>query len=144
MRLASPIAARRARLEIIPLIDIMFFLLASFMMVSITMIRAQTMQMDLPTPTAAQAGQKPQMIRIEVDDVGDAFVVEGGDRVRVTLPQLQERLRSLKGANPAIPAYIQGHPRSTHGQVLSIVDVCRLAGIEKVSFDLSPREEEAP
>lgn len=39
MKIASPVHPRKARLEIIPLIDIMFFLLASFMMVSLTMIR---------------------------------------------------------------------------------------------------------
>jgi len=36
MRVTSPVPHKRARIEIIPLIDIMFFLLASFMMVSLS------------------------------------------------------------------------------------------------------------
>ena len=47
-RFGSPVPLRRARIEIIPLIDVMFFLLASFMMVSLSMQRAETFRMDLP------------------------------------------------------------------------------------------------
>ena len=43
MKIPSPLPPRRARLEIVPLIDIMFFLLASFMLVSVT----------LPLPSSA-------------------------------------------------------------------------------------------
>ena len=44
--------APHARIEIVPLIDIMFFLLASFMLVSITMSKQQTIKVDLPSAVA--------------------------------------------------------------------------------------------
>ena len=44
MKLHSPLPERKTRLEIIPLIDVMFFLLASFMMVSLTMSKQQTIK----------------------------------------------------------------------------------------------------
>ena len=49
MKIRSPIARKRTRLEIIPLIDIMFFLLASFMMVSLQMQKVRTLKASLPT-----------------------------------------------------------------------------------------------
>lgn len=137
MRLATPIRKRHARLEIIPLIDIMFFLLASFMMVSITMIRVESLRMDLPTPTASRSGKKPDMVNLEVDASGDAYVVEGGKRQRKTLPDLFAYLTNRFAANTNLPAYIKGSPRATHGQVVTILDTCRMAGIQKVSFNIT-------
>ena len=54
MRVASPIPHKKARIEIIPLIDIMFFLLASFMMVSLSQTHMKGIRVSLPAPTAAQ------------------------------------------------------------------------------------------
>jgi len=133
MKLQSPIHKKHARFEIIPLIDIMFFLLASFMMVSITMIRAASVRMDLPTPTASASGQKPAMIHIEVDAIGDVFI----DKQRKTLPDLLTYLKQRHEAEPNIPAFIKGHPQATHGQLIAVLDLCRRAGIQKVSFPLT-------
>jgi biopolymer transport protein ExbD len=52
MRVASPIPHKRGRIEIIPLIDIMFFLLASFMMVSLSQTHMKGIRVALPAPTA--------------------------------------------------------------------------------------------
>jgi biopolymer transport protein ExbD len=136
MRIPFPVRPHKARLEIIPLIDIMFFLLASFMMVSIHMIRLEALRMDLPTPTPAPLTGRPALIQVEVDAVGDAFVIEGRERVRKTLPALREYLVS-RAADPRVSAYIQGSPKATHGQVIAILDLCRHAGVRKVSYNLS-------
>jgi len=133
MKIASPVGKKRARFEIIPLIDIMFFLLASFMMVSITMIRAEAVRMDLPTPTASTSAKKPAMIHIEVDATGDAFV----EKQRKSIPDLFNYLTNRHAADTNIPAYIKGNPDATHGQVITILDLCRRAGIQKVSFNIT-------
>lgn len=138
MKLRSPIVARHSRLEIIPLIDIMFFLLAAFMMVSITMIRVEALRMDLPAPTPTDPSQLPRMIRIEVDALGDAYLLSGDRRERMSLPDLHDHLRSGLGGNTGIPAYIHGSPQATHGQVIAVLDVCRRAGLQKVSYNLQP------
>src|ERR1700748_3253298 len=49
MHVASPIPKKRARIEIIPLIDIMFFLLASFMMVSLSQTHMKGIRVNLPS-----------------------------------------------------------------------------------------------
>ena len=46
-------AENEARIEIIPLIDIMFFLLAAFMLVSLTMVNMRSVKIDLPTATVS-------------------------------------------------------------------------------------------
>ena len=70
MKIRSPIARKTARLEIIPLIDIMFFLLASFMMVSLQMQKVRTLKASLPTATLATSNEKPDIINLHVDRLG--------------------------------------------------------------------------
>ena len=54
---------KRARIEIIPLIDIIFFLLATFIMVSLSMTKNQGVQVALPTAgTAASLGDQAVMV----------------------------------------------------------------------------------
>src|SRR3977135_1350187 len=74
MKIGSPLPHKKARIEIIPLIDIMFFLLASFMMASLTMIKLQSIKMDLPTATTASRDFKPDILNVSVDKLGDIYV----------------------------------------------------------------------
>src|SRR5512134_3138598 len=74
MKIGAPIPHKKARIEIIPLIDIMFFLLAAFMMASLAMIRLQTMEMNLPTATLASTKKKPDIIDVNVKRNGDLVI----------------------------------------------------------------------
>ena len=52
MEFTSPVPKKKARIEIIPLIDIMFFLLASFMMVSLSQVHMKGIRVNLPAMVA--------------------------------------------------------------------------------------------
>jgi biopolymer transport protein ExbD len=52
MRVTSPVPHKRARIEIIPLIDIMFYVLASFMMVSLSQTHMKGIRVNLPAAVA--------------------------------------------------------------------------------------------
>ena len=58
MRVSSPIPHHKARIEIIPLIDIMFFLLASFMMVSLSQTTMKGMKVRLPIGSSGDVQSK--------------------------------------------------------------------------------------
>ena len=62
MKIPSPVQRKRCRIEIIPLIDIMFFLLASFMMVSLQMERTQNIKVNLPGAARAAPGRLTLML----------------------------------------------------------------------------------
>ena len=134
MRIGSPIPRKKSRLEIIPLIDIMFFLLASFMMVSLSMIKLQSIKMDLPTATQAKRDIKPDIFTIAVDKIGDVYV----EKERKTLPELYSILTNKAQANTNLPVYISGDKEATHGAVINVLDLVRRAGIQKVSFAIAP------
>jgi len=134
MRVSSPIPHKKARIEIIPLIDIMFFLLASFMMASLTMIKLQSIKMDLPTATAATRDFKPDILNISVDKLGEVYV----GRTQVNLVQLQSILSNRYKLNTNVPVYISGDKDATHGAIIRVLDIVRREGIQKVSFAITP------
>jgi biopolymer transport protein ExbD len=136
MKIGSPIPHHKARIEIIPLIDIMFFLLASFMMASLSMMKLQSIKMDLPTATMAKRDFKPDIVNISVDKVGDMFI----DKKSVNLVELHEYLSNKFRINTNIPVYISGDKDATHGSVIRVLDLVRREGIQKVSFAIAPAQ----
>src|SRR6266699_787907 len=73
MHIASPIPHKKARIEIIPLIDIMFFLLASFMMVSLSQVHMKGIKVNLPSGVSGQTQTKREYISVSVDKDGHYF-----------------------------------------------------------------------
>jgi len=134
MKIGSPLPHKKARIEIIPLIDIMFFLLASFMMASLTMIRMQSIKMDLPTATMATRDIKPDMVNIGVNKAGDVLI----EKKVVTTVELQNVLSNAFHKNTNVPVYISGDKDATHGSVIRVLDIVRREGIQRVSFAITP------
>ena len=129
MKLRSPLRRRRTRLEIIPLIDIMFFLLASFMMVSLQMQKVRTLKASLPTATLATSRAKPDMVTITVDHNGQVAV----DSKQVSFPELQSLLTNRYNLNTNLPVYITGTRDATHGSVMYVLDFVKRSGIQRVA-----------
>jgi biopolymer transport protein ExbD len=130
MKLRSPLRKRRTRLEIIPLIDIMFFLLASFMMVSLQMQKVRTLKASLPTATVATATTKPDMVNLTVDRYGQV----ASDGKQVTFSQLFEILTNNHALNVNLPVYITGTRDTTHGAMMYVLDFVKRAGVERVAI----------
>ena len=122
-----------ARIEIIPLIDIMFFLLAAFMLVSLSMSHFKGLKVDLPlAATANSEAPTADQVNLTVDKAG---VVYWGKDV-VTSAGLVDRLVSLKALNPDVRVYIRGDYRATHGAIVHVLDRVRSAGIQQVAFEI--------
>src|SRR5688572_29150479 len=138
MKILSPLPHKKARIEIIPLIDIMFFLLASFMLVSLTMVRMQSIKMDLPTATQAHRDFKPDMINISVDKIGDIYI----EKERKSFTELQSYLHERLAVNTNLPLYISGDKDASHGSVINVLDMVRRSGVQKVSFAIAPAPEQ--
>jgi len=137
MKIGSPLPLKKARIEIIPLIDIMFFLLASFMMVSLTMVKLKSIKMDLPTATQATKDFKPEIINISVDKQGDIYI----DAKRQTLAEMYDFLIKRVAEKSDIPVYISGDKAASHGAVINVLDMVRRAGVQKVSFAIASEGE---
>jgi biopolymer transport protein ExbD len=130
MKIHSPLARRRTRLEIIPLIDIMFFLLASFMMVSLQMQKVRTIKASLPTATQITSTAKPDMIKLRVDPYGQPSV----DNKPMSFPELKLLLAERLRANTNVPVYLSGSRNTTHGQMIYVLDFVKSNHVQRVAF----------
>ncbi len=136
MRLNSPLPQKKARIEIIPLIDIMFFLLASFMLVSLSMIRMKGVKMTLPQAASATTETNPDFIPIGVSPTGDLFWDK--DKTPIAAADLTAKIAPLFQANKDLRIYINADRDATHGTVIDVLDRVRQAGVTKVSFAIKP------
>src|SRR5437764_11408927 len=132
MQLSSPVPHKRARIEIIPLIDIMFFLLASFMMVSLSQTHMKGIRVNLP---AAQ-GPPPSGVK----DFVSVKVLEGNavffDNQYVPEDQVLPRLFELHRGNPNIKLSLSAAPTAIYGDVIGVLDKVRQVGITKVGYQI--------
>ena len=138
MRLASPLPHKKARIEIIPLIDIMFFLLASFMMVSLSQTHMKGIRVNLPAGPPPPGPPKKDYVAIQVRE-GNAVYF---DNQFVSEDQVLPRLFQLHAANPDIKVSISAEMMARHGDVISVLDKVRIAEIKKVGYQI--RAAQAP
>jgi biopolymer transport protein ExbD len=133
-----PTENAEARIEIIPLIDIMFFLLASFMLVSLSMQNSKSMKVNLPTAATATVEPKKDFVDISVDKAGQTFL----DRKMIGSGELVSALAAAAKTNPNIRVFISGDRDSHHGDMIRVLDLIRSAGIDKVAFDVRPTDQQ--
>jgi biopolymer transport protein ExbD len=132
MRISSPVPHKRGRIEIIPLIDIMFFLLASFMMVSLSQTHMKGIRVNLPAAVAPPPSPVKDYVSIKVQE-GNAVYF---DNQYVTDDQVLPRLYELHRVNPEIKVSLSASLMAMHGDVISVLDKIRSAGITKVGYQI--------
>ena len=134
MRVASPIPHKKARIEIIPLIDIMFFLLASFMMVSLSQVHMKGIKVNLPSGVSGEVQSKREYVSVSVDKDGHYFFdkeeMSGGDE------QLLDLLRKAHQSAPDAKVFVRGDKDSVHLNVAHLLDLVRAAGYYRISFEI--------
>src|SRR5277367_5951177 len=129
---SSPVQIKRARIEIIPLIDIMFFLLASFMLVSLTMINMKGIDVNLPTATSSQPNNKPDFTMVSIDALMDIYF----EKEKVPKEDVLPRLQKLYDANHDVRVFIRADKDATYETVVYVLDKARTAGIQKVGLEI--------
>jgi biopolymer transport protein ExbD len=136
MKLSSPFRRKHCRIEIIPLIDIMFFLLASFMMVSLSLDQTQNIKVNLPSATQAQHDFKPDMLNIAVDKAGSVWF----QKETISLPELSLLVSNRFRVDTNLPVYISGDRDTLHGAMADVYEAVRGAGVQKVAFAVDGHE----
>lgn len=131
---------KKARIEIIPLIDIMFFLLACFMLVSLSMTQMRGMKVTLPSATTATPENKSDFHAITIDSLGNLYL----EKEAVQLDSLITKAMELVKAKPEARFYIRADEHATHGEVLRVLDRIKQSGIQKVAFETKPQSVPNP
>lgn len=130
MRIPVLPGRKKARIEIIPLIDVVFFLLATFVMVSLSMVRNQGIGVTLPTAATGISQERKVFATVTVTENGDLYL----DKRPTSLEELTRRLGEMKSADPELKVFINGDERAYLGSAVRVLDEVRKLGITKVSI----------
>ena len=126
-----PYQFKKAKIEIVPLIDVVFFLLATFVMVSLSMTKNQGMQVQLPTAgSAAKQEQQEQALTLTVTENGEVFF----NKEKITLAQLPFKLQTYKASSKDPKVIVNGAAAADFKQVVAVLDEARKIGISKVGI----------
>ncbi|HWP23073.1 MAG TPA: biopolymer transporter ExbD [Candidatus Binatia bacterium] len=128
-------SAKKARIEIVPMIDTIFFLLVFFMISSLSMTRFKGMPVNLPK--AASGQQAPaQSAAITVSRDHQIFL----DRQAVDPTSLGKLLREKIDKNAELLVVINADDGVEHGRVVEVMDIARGANVAKMAIAVKPKE----
>ena len=125
------IPTRKARIEIIPMIDVMMFLLIFFVLISLNVIPAFGLKTSLPGSTTAQRAvstTKPVVITL----LDDGRVALDGQPVAAS--ELPGRLRTVHQADLKRRVVVNADQTAKWQAVVEVMDLLRAQGIESVTF----------
>ncbi|HTI69628.1 MAG TPA: biopolymer transporter ExbD [Candidatus Limnocylindria bacterium] len=131
---------KKPRIEIIPLIDVMFFLLASFMLVSLSMQKASTRTMDLAVAGTAKDDFQPSAINIVVAGSGRFYLGTN----EVSGRQLDAALAVARQASGQTPILVTSGRDTAYSEVERALAHVRGAGFQRVAFVTRPAERMDP
>lgn len=126
---------KKARIEIIPMIDTIFFLLVFFMISTLSMARFRGVQVNLPK--AASGSQAPaESVTVTLTKEGQLFL----NKKEVGRESLLQSLRQQLEKNPDLLVIINADDGVQHGKVVELMDEARQAGVAKLSIAVKPKE----
>ena len=128
-----PAAKKKARIEIIPMIDTMFFLLVFFMIATLSMTLQKGMPVNLPK-AGSSTEDLPEQVTLTISHEGDLFF----NKDAITVSELEPRLQGLLyyGEEPAV--MINADEAVSHGRVIEVMDAVRKTGILNMAIATKP------
>jgi len=127
----GPGGTKRARIEIIPLIDVIFFLLATFVLFTLSLNKSNGISVKLPTAQSSEPRDPNGTVTISVTDEGTV----AWNKDLITLDEFTQRLLNEKRVNPDVRILINGDERAFFAQAIYVVDEARKAGFTRVYFE---------
>ena len=129
MRLRSLRTTSKPKLMIIPMIDIIFFLLVFFMMSMLTMVVQKSVPIQLPQAVASKVDLQ-RKIPITVTSNGQIYV----EAQPVTLDQMIRYLQAEKAKGDDMVVILRGDAIAEYGAFVTVLDTLKQMGIVKVSI----------
>lgn len=126
---------KKARIEIIPMIDTIFFLLVFFMISTLSMAQYRGMPVNLPKASSGQ--QAPaESAAIMINKANQIFL----DKQAVDKTELPDLLRGELAKNPELLVVINADDGVEHGHVVEIMDIARGANVARMAIAVKPKE----
>ena len=126
---------RRGRIEMLPLIDIVFLLLVFFIYAMLSMVVHRGSPINLPKASTAPLDQS-DYLSLSIEREGAIYL----DKMRVTLVELPSQLRQRKEEQPHLKVFVGGDRAVHYEKVIQVLDVVRQVGISRVALETKWKE----
>ena len=117
------------RIEIIPLIDVIFCILTFFILAAVGFSRQQAISLDLPKASTG-APQMREMLIVSLDDLGQVYV----EQQAVTKNQLYQAIRNYHQLNPGGLMVLNAARNTSYNEVVEVLDMLREVGGDRVAL----------
>ena len=120
---------KKPEFMIIPMIDIIFFLLVFFMMNSLQTVAQKALAVQLPQAQSATAPAQLPII-MTLDEQGHITI----DNKPVSITESAAIMKDRMQANPNAAVILQADKRTAHGQVVAVMAMLKTSGVTRLSI----------
>ncbi len=110
-----------AQINIVPMIDVIFAILAFFIMSSLFLTKLEGLPVNLPKASSAQQQQATEPITVTIDQLGTISL----NRKPTNIDNLETQIKKVAGANQERLVIINADENVTHGKVIAVMDRLR-------------------
>jgi biopolymer transport protein ExbD len=129
----------KARIEIIPMIDVIFFLLVFFMVSTLSMTINRGLPVNLPTAATSQRDLR-ENLNLTLTQEGEFFL----NKEPITLQDLGPRVKTALASEPELMVIINADGDVRHHAVVEVMDELRLAGVARLAIAVRPQRKAQP
>src|SRR5690606_11443354 len=115
-------------INITPLVDVLMVVLVMFILTATAQVAG--IRVDLPKASSSVSLSESKTKAISINDVGQVFL----DAYPVTLPELEDRLRTEKALNPDFPVVVRGDAVVQYQKVIEVLDLLRRLELTQVGL----------
>lgn len=115
-------------INITPLVDVLMVVLVMFILTATAQIAG--IQVNLPKASSSVSLSKQKTKAISINNAGQVFL----DAYPVTLPELEDRLRTEKALNPDFPVIVRGDAGVQYQKVVEVLDLLRRLDLSQVGL----------
>jgi biopolymer transport protein ExbD len=123
----------KARIEIIPMIDVIFFLLVFFMVSTLSMTINRGLPVDLPTAASAPS-QVQDNVTLTLTQDGGLFL----DKEPIAPQDIEQHVKAALAASPQLTVLINADGQVHHRTVVELLDTLRRAGVSALAIAVKP------
>ena len=134
MKLRSLREDKEPRLMIIPMIDIIFFLLVFFMMSMLSMVVQRSIDLSLPQTATAKVNVQ-ESVPVSITSGGDIYV----EREKVSRADFRRRMEIEKTRNPELNVILRADAKSEHEVFVYVLDQVKSIGINRIGIATESR-----
>ena len=129
MKLEPMNVEKKPKIMIIPMIDIIFFLLVFFMMSMLSMVVQKSINLNLPQTASAKVNVE-QTLPVSITSDGTIFV----EKEKIAKDDFRKRMEIEKNRNPNVAIVLRADAKSEHGDFVFVLDQLKSVGISKIGI----------